>query len=60
MITSSPTISRLYKVEMIHRRRTWQSFEVGEFARLNSGDWFNHGRLLEPIGSTPPAEAEEC
>jgi transposase InsO family protein len=22
-------------------------------------DWFNHRRLLEPIGNMPPAEAEE-
>jgi len=21
-------------------------------------DWFNHRRLLEPIGNVPPAEAE--
>ena len=23
-------------------------------------NWFNHRRLLEPIGSIPPAEAEEA
>jgi putative transposase len=22
-------------------------------------DWFNHRRLLEPIGKIPPAEAED-
>ena len=22
-------------------------------------DWFNHRRLLEPIGNIPPAEAED-
>ena len=22
-------------------------------------DWFNHRRLLEPIGNIPPAEAKE-
>jgi putative transposase len=22
-------------------------------------DWFNHKRLLEPIGNVPPAEAEK-
>ena len=22
------------------------------------GDWFNHRRILEPIGNIPPAEAE--
>lgn len=30
-----------------------------EFATLEWVDWFNHRRLLEPIGNIPPAEAEE-
>jgi transposase InsO family protein len=30
-----------------------------EFATLEWVDWFNHQRLLEPIGNVPPAEAEE-
>jgi putative transposase len=29
-----------------------------DFATLKSVDWFNHRRLLEPIGYVPPAEAE--
>ena len=29
-----------------------------EFATLAWVDWFNNRRLLEPIGNTPPAEAE--
>ena len=29
-----------------------------EFATLEWVDWFNNRRLLEPIGSIPPAEAE--
>ena len=36
-----------------------QSFEAVEFATLTWVDWFNHRRLLEPIGNIPPAEAEE-
>jgi transposase InsO family protein len=32
--------------------------EAVEFATLEWVDWFNHRRLLEPIGSIPPAEAE--
>lgn len=28
------------------------------FATLERVDWFNHRRLLEPIGNIPPAEAE--
>ena len=48
----------LYKAEVIHRRGPWRSFEAVEFATLEWGDWFNHRRLLEPIGNIPPAEAE--
>jgi len=29
-----------------------------EFATLEWVDWFNHRRLLEPIGDLPPAEYE--
>ena len=52
------TINGLYKAEMIHRRGPWRSFEAVEFATLEWVDWFNHRRLLEPIGNIPPAEAE--
>ncbi|GAB3477268.1 hypothetical protein GCM10027398_32980 [Azotobacter salinestris] len=51
------TINGLYKAEMIHRR-SWQSREAVELATLEWVDWFNHRRLLEPIGNMPPAEAE--
>jgi putative transposase len=30
-----------------------------EYATLEWVDWFNHRRLLEPIGNIPPAEAEQ-
>jgi transposase InsO family protein len=42
---------------VIWRRRPWRSFEPVEFATLEWVDWFNHRRLLEPIGNIPPAEA---
>ena len=29
-----------------------------EYAMLEWVDWFNHRRLLEPIGNVPPAERE--
>ena len=48
----------LYKAEVIHRRGPWRSIEAVEFATLEWVDWFNHRRLLEPIGNMPPAEAE--
>jgi len=53
------TVIGLFKAEVIHRRGPWRSFEAVEFATLESVDWFNHRRLLEPIGNIPPAEAEE-
>lgn len=53
------TIKGLYKAEVIHRRGPWRSFEAVEFATLEWVDWFNHRRLLEPIGNIPPTEAEE-
>jgi putative transposase len=53
------TINGLYKAEVIHRRGPWRSFEAVEYATLEWVDWFNHRRLLEPIGNIPPAEAED-
>ena len=53
------TINGLYKAEVIHRRGLWKSFDAVEFATLEWVDWFNHRRLLEPIGNIPPAEAED-
>ena len=53
------TVIGLFKAEVIHRRGPWRSFDAVEFATLDWVDWFNHRRLLEPIGNIPPAEAEE-
>jgi putative transposase len=53
------TINGLYKAEVVYRRGPWRSFEAVEYATLEWVDWFNHRRLLEPIGNIPPAEAEE-
>ncbi|MBX5167469.1 MULTISPECIES: IS3 family transposase [unclassified Rhizobium] len=53
------TINGLYKAEVIHRRGPWRNFEAVEFATLEWVDWFNHRRLLEPIGNMRPVEAEE-
>lgn len=53
------TINGLYKAEVIHRRGPWRTVESVEFATLEWVDWFNHRRLLEPIGNIPPAEAEQ-
>jgi putative transposase len=53
------TINGLYKAELIHRRAPWKTKESVELATLEWVAWFNHHRLLEPIGNIPPAEAEE-
>ena len=52
------SINGLYKAEVIHCRGPWRNFEAVEFATLTWVNWFNHRRLLEPIGNIPPAEAE--
>src|SRR5690606_23647616 len=51
------TINGLYKAEVIHRQ-SWKSREAVELATLTWLDWFNHQRLLGPLGNVPPAEAE--
>jgi transposase InsO family protein len=48
----------LFKTEVIRRRGPWRSLDAVEFATLEWVDWFNHRRLLEPIGYVPPAEYE--
>ena len=53
------TINGLYKAELIHRRAPWKTKESLELATLEWVSWFNHHRLLEPIGYISPAEAEE-
>ena len=52
------TIIGLYKTEVIHHRGPWRNLEAVKYATLEWVDWFNHQRLLEPIGHVPPAELE--
>ncbi len=52
------TVIGLFKTEVIRRLGPWRSLEAVEIATLQWVDWFNHRRLLEPIGNIPPAEAE--
>ncbi|WP_343878713.1 IS3 family transposase, partial [Cupriavidus pauculus] len=52
------TINGLYKAELIHRRTAWKTRESVELATLEWVAWFNHHRLMEPLGNIPPAEAE--
>jgi transposase InsO family protein len=52
------TIIGFYKAELIHRRGPWRNLDGVEYATLEWVDWFNHRRLLEPIGNVLPAEFE--
>jgi putative transposase len=52
------SVNGLYKAELIHRRTPWKTRAAVELATLEWLSWFNHHRLLEPIGYIPPAEAE--
>ena len=52
------TVIGLYKTELIHKRAPWKDFDQVEYATLEYVDWFNHRRLLEPIGHIPPTEKE--
>lgn len=48
----------LFKTEVIRLQGPWQHLEAVECATLDWVNWFNHRRLLEPIGDMPPAEYE--
>jgi transposase InsO family protein len=52
------TIIGLYKTELVRQRGPWRGIDDVEYATLEWVDWFNHRRLLEPIGHVPPAEFE--
>ncbi|KVZ32051.1 transposase [Burkholderia ubonensis] len=52
------TINGLYKAEVIHRR-SWRTLQAVELATLEWVHWYNHRRLLGPLGYVSPAEAED-
>jgi len=52
------TINGLYKAEVIHRRGPWKTKQAVELATLEWVSWFNHHRLMGPLGYVPPAEFE--
>ena len=53
------TVIGLFKTEVIRARGPWKSLDNVEYAVLEWVDWFNHRRLMGPIGNIPPAEAEQ-
>jgi transposase InsO family protein len=52
------TVIGLFKTEVIRHRGPWKNIDAVEYATLEWVDWFNHRRLLRPIGDVPPAELE--
>lgn len=53
------TIIGLFKTEVIKRHAPWKSAQHIEWATLKWVHWFNHQRLLQPIGYITPTEAED-
>jgi len=53
------TINGLYKTELVYNLGPWRSIEQLELATLKWVHWFNHERLMGPIGDIPPAELEQ-
>ena len=53
------TVIGLYKTELIRHKGPWKGLEQVEFETLSWVEWFNHRRLLEPIGDIPPVEYED-
>ena len=51
-------INGLYKTEVIRRCSPWRHIDDVGYATLECVDWFNHRRLLEPVGNVPPVELE--
>src|SRR5690625_2353359 len=49
-----------YKTEVIEHEGPWNGPADVEVATLEWVHWFNHHRLLEPIGDIPPAEFEQA
>jgi hypothetical protein len=43
---------------VIRRTGSWKGIDDVEYETLEWVDWFNHRRLLEPIGHVPPSEFE--
>jgi transposase InsO family protein len=56
--TLAESIIGLFMTEVIRCRGPWRNIDAVEYATLEWVDWFNHRRLLEPIGNIPPAEFE--
>ena len=52
------TVNGLYKAELIHAKRVWESTEAVELATMGWVHWWNTTRLHEALGYHTPAEVE--
>ena len=50
------TIIGSYKTQVIRRFGPWRHLYSVVLATLKLVDWFNHRRLLEPVGDMPPTK----
>lgn len=54
------TVIGLFKTEVIRKDGPWRGIDDVEMATLTWVAWFNHTRLLEPLGNIPPVEFEQA
>ncbi len=52
------TVNGLYKAELIHSKRFWESVEAVELATMGWEHWWNTRRLHEALGYRTPAKAK--
>ena len=52
------SIIGLYKTEVIKRLGPWRNVDAVELETMRWVHWYNHQRLLQPLGWVPPAEYE--
>jgi len=52
------SINAFYKAELITLQGPWRNVDDVELATLGWVHWWNHRRLLAPIGNIPPVEFE--
>ncbi len=52
------TVNGLYKAELIHTKRVWDSLQAVELATMGWVHWWNTQRLHQALGYRTPAEVE--
>ncbi len=53
------TVIGLYKAEVIRRLGPWKGLGQVEYETFEWVWWYNHARLMGPLGYVPPVEYEE-